>query len=237
MYRKAAETPDRALCCVPQPPQYLPGLVVPPIMHEMNYGCGSTVHLQDMRADQTVLYVGVGGGLEALQFAYFTRRPGGVVAIDPVPEMREVARRNLEQAARLNDWFDPGFVEIREGDALDLPVDDGEINLAIPFLDAEPKSDTDKVRYLCLRAGLFLSRGRIAEARRDLDQPHRLADGGVERAQPAVRQHQHQRGADAERSEALVEVGQVGRHHRLHVRVGAGGGEPLVLANLGTRLR
>jgi len=130
VYRKAAETPDATLCCVPQAPMYLPGLHVPPIMHEMNYGCGSTVHLQDMRADQRVLYVGVGGGLEALQFAYFARRPGGVIAIDPVPEMRDAAADNLRLAARLNDWFDPSFVDIRDGDALDLPVDDGAVDLA-----------------------------------------------------------------------------------------------------------
>jgi len=130
VYREAARTPDRGLCCVPQAPPYLPGLTVPPIMHAMNYGCGTTVHLRDMRPEQTVLYVGVGGGLEALQFAYFTRRPRGVIAIDPVAEMRDAAARNLELAASMNDWFDPSFVDIRDGDALDLPVDDGQIDLA-----------------------------------------------------------------------------------------------------------
>ena len=130
VYRQAAEAPDRSLCCAPRAPLYLPGLVIPPIMHQMNYGCGSTVHLADMRQDQRVLYVGVGGGLEALQLAYFARRPGGVIAIDPVAEMRQAARRNLEEAARLNAWFDPAFVEIRDGDALDLPVDNASVDLA-----------------------------------------------------------------------------------------------------------
>ncbi len=130
VYRKAAQNPDAGLCCVPQAPKYLPGLVIPSIMHEMNYGCGTTVHAQDMTENQTVLYVGVGGGLEALQLAYYTRRPGGVIAIDPVAEMRDVAQANLQEAAIHNDWFDPSFVDIRDGDALDLPVDDDSINLA-----------------------------------------------------------------------------------------------------------
>ena len=130
VYRQAAQTPDRSLCCVAQRPLYLPGLVVPSVMHEMNYGCGSTVHPADMSEGQRVLYVGVGGGLEALQFAYFTRRPGGVIAIDPVSEMREAARKNLQAAADLNAWFDPSFVDIRDGDALDLSVDDESIELA-----------------------------------------------------------------------------------------------------------
>lgn len=130
VYRQAALQPDASLCCVPQTPKYLPGLTIPGIMHDMNYGCGTTVHLEDMVKDQRVLYVGVGGGLEALQLAYFTRRPGGVIAVDPVGEMRNKARENLEEAARLNDWFDPSFVDIRAGDALDLPVDDESADMA-----------------------------------------------------------------------------------------------------------
>ncbi len=130
VYRQAAQAPDATLCCVEQSPKYLPGLVIPGIMHEMNYGCGTTIHLEDMKPDQRVLYVGVGGGLEALQLAYFTRRPGGVVAIDPVAEMREAAIRNLELAATRNPWFDPSFVEVRAGDALALPVEDGSVDLA-----------------------------------------------------------------------------------------------------------
>ncbi len=130
VYRDAAQAPAEALCCVPQAPMYLPGLTIPGIMHDMNYGCGSTVHPQDMKDGQRVLYVGVGGGLEALQLAYFARHAGGVIAIDPVAEMRDAARKNLEEAARLNDWFDPSFVDIRDGDALHLPVEDESVDLA-----------------------------------------------------------------------------------------------------------
>ncbi|MEM7577179.1 MAG: arsenosugar biosynthesis arsenite methyltransferase ArsM [Planctomycetota bacterium] len=130
VYADAAAAPADNLCCVPMAPRYLPGLDIPKVMHQMNYGCGSTVHLQDMTADQTCLYVGVGGGLEALELAYFSRRPGGVIAVDPVAEMREAARKNLELAAETNDWFDPEFVTIVDGDALHLPVDDDAVNFA-----------------------------------------------------------------------------------------------------------
>ena len=130
VYREAANAPATNLCCVPQSPRFLPGLHVPDIMHEMNYGCGSTVHLQDMRPNQTMLYVGVGGGLELLQLAYFARRPGAVIGVDPVPEMRMKAKENLELAAESNEWFDPSFVDIREGDALRLPIDDEAVDFA-----------------------------------------------------------------------------------------------------------
>lgn len=130
VYRDAAKQPAENLCCVTQSPRFLPELSIPDIMHEMNYGCGSTVHLQDMKPDQTMLYVGVGGGLELLQLAYFARRPGAVIGVDPVAEMREAAIENLRLAAESNPWFDPSFVEILDGDALNLPLEDDSVNFA-----------------------------------------------------------------------------------------------------------
>jgi hypothetical protein len=73
-YSEVAQTPQVGLCCVQSSPLQLPGLKIPAQMQEMNYGCGTTVHPTELANDPTVLYVGVGGGLEALQFAYFSRR-------------------------------------------------------------------------------------------------------------------------------------------------------------------
>jgi ubiquinone/menaquinone biosynthesis C-methylase UbiE len=125
VYAQAALAADPALCCVAGTQWAFPDLDIPPILQEMNYGCGSTVHPADLLGELPILYVGVGGGLEALQFAYFRRRPGGVIAIDPVAEMRDAARRNLELAAHSNPWFDPAFVTILDGTAEALPVADG----------------------------------------------------------------------------------------------------------------
>jgi ubiquinone/menaquinone biosynthesis C-methylase UbiE len=130
VYAEAALTPDAELCCTQSPVWQLPDLHVPPAMIAMNYGCGSTVNPRDLHAGDTVLYVGVGGGLEALQFAYFTRRPASVLAVDPVGEMRDKARANLEEAARLNPWFRPEFVRIVEGDAFALPAENNSVSIA-----------------------------------------------------------------------------------------------------------
>ena len=62
VYREAAETPDVGLCCTTTPIWDLPGLDMPKIMLEMNYGCRSTVHPRDLVHDPKILYVGVGGG-------------------------------------------------------------------------------------------------------------------------------------------------------------------------------
>ena len=67
VYAEAARQPDDALCCTSSPVWRLPDLRVPPLMLQMNYGCGSTVDPRDVHGDDTILYVGVGGGLEALQ--------------------------------------------------------------------------------------------------------------------------------------------------------------------------
>src|SRR6266852_2011023 len=129
VYAAAAKQPDAGLCCARSPSWHFPDLHVPPSMLEMNYGCGTTVDPRDLRASDTILYVGVGGGLEALQFAYFTRRPGGVIAVDPVAEMRSRAGANFAEAARLNSWFRPEFVTLLDGNALALPVADASVSV------------------------------------------------------------------------------------------------------------
>ena len=128
-YTEVAETPDVGLCCVQSTPLKLPDLNVPLVMQEMNYGCGTTVHPAELADSPVVLYVGVGGGLEALQFSYFSRRPGAIIAVDPVDSMREAAVRNLKVAAEENDWFDPSFVEVKAGDAFAIPMPDESVDV------------------------------------------------------------------------------------------------------------
>ncbi len=160
LYRRAAEQPDDTLCCVSSPPWRMPDLTIPDAMFDMNYGCGTTVHPRDVPAEGAVLYIGVGGGLELLQFASLARRPGGVIGVDPVPEMLEASRRNLALARELNPWLDPSYVDLRRGDALDLPIDDGVVGL---------------VAQNCL-FNIF----REAELDRALSEAHRvLAPGGA----------------------------------------------------------
>lgn len=130
VYREAALNPDKGLCCTTTPVWQLPGLAIPQTMLDMNYGCGSTVNPRDLAGSPDVLYVGVGGGMEVLQFAYFSRRPGAVIGLDVVDEMMAACRENLKQAEAANDWFQSGFVDLRKGDALALPIDSGSIDIA-----------------------------------------------------------------------------------------------------------
>ncbi len=130
VYATAAQTPQASLCCTSTPTWHLPDLDVPQAMLERNYGCGTTIHPRDLANAENALYVGVGAGMEALQFSYFLRRKGAVLAIDKVPEMLATARSLLNEAASRNGWFDPSFVDLREGDALSLPVESESVDVA-----------------------------------------------------------------------------------------------------------
>lgn len=130
VYKEAAENPQVGLCCTTTPVWQLPGLKIPKKMLDMNYGCGSTVNPRDLVNDPSILYVGVGGGMELLQFSYFSRRKGGVIGIDVVEEMITASRENFIEAEKQNPWFKSEFVDLRNGDALSLPVPDNSIDVA-----------------------------------------------------------------------------------------------------------
>lgn len=130
LYKNAALTPDVGLCCTTTPIWKFPGLEIPMIMQEMNYGCGSTISAQDLINNPKILYVGVGGGMELLQFSYFSRQKGGVIGVDVVDEMLEASRKNFILAEEQNDWFKSEFVELKKGDALNLPIEDESIDIA-----------------------------------------------------------------------------------------------------------
>ena len=130
VYKEAALTPDVGLCCTTSPIWKLPSLEIPSIMLEMNYGCGTTVHPRDLADNPNILYVGVGGGMEVLQFAYFSRKKDGVIGVDVVDEMLDSCKDNLKLAEEQNDWFQSDFVSLRKGDALNLPIDDESIDVA-----------------------------------------------------------------------------------------------------------
>ena len=129
-YRDAAITPNVGLCCTTTPVWVLPELDMPKRMLQMNYGCGSTVNPRDLGNNPTILYVGVGGGMELLQFSYFSRRKGGVIGVDMVEEMLDASRDNFVEAERLNPWFKSDFVSLRKGDALNLPIKDNSVDVA-----------------------------------------------------------------------------------------------------------
>ena len=130
VYKEAAENPQAGLCCTTTPVWQLPGLSVPKKMLEMNYGCGSTVNPRDLVNNPKILYVGVGGGMELLQFAYFSRQIDGVTGVDIIDEMLKACKENIVEGEKQNPWFRSEFVRLVKGDALHLPIEDNSIDIA-----------------------------------------------------------------------------------------------------------
>jgi SAM-dependent methyltransferase len=130
LYTQAALSPNVGLCCTTTPIWKFPGLEIPKIMQEMNYGCGSTVAAQDLINNPKILYVGVGGGMELLQFSYFSRQKSGVIGVDSVDAMLDACQNNLVEAESQNEWFHRDFIELKKGNALNLPVEDKTIDVA-----------------------------------------------------------------------------------------------------------
>jgi SAM-dependent methyltransferase len=160
-YREAALTPQQGLCCTTSPVWQLPGLAMPKKMLAMNYGCGSTVHPRDLAGNPTVLYVGVGGGMELLQFAYFSRRRGAVIGLDVVEEMLAACRDNLREAEAQNDWFSADFVDLRRGDALRLPIADAAVDVAAQNCLFNIFHDRELERALSEMYRVLRPRGRL----------------------------------------------------------------------------
>ena len=130
IYRDAALTPDVGLCCTTTPVWQFPELSIPQIMLEMNYGCGSTVNPRDLVNSPKILYVGIGGGMELLQFSYFSRKKGNIIGVDIVDEMIQSCANNLIKAEEENTWFDKDFIDLKKGTALELPIEDNSIDVA-----------------------------------------------------------------------------------------------------------
>jgi len=75
-----------------------------------------------------------------------------------------------------------------------------------------------------------------ATGRARLHQTHRETRGGGHRGQATRRQHQEQRTPKTECLQLGLQAAQVAGHDGLHIGIGGGGGEALVLAHLGRHL-
>lgn len=171
IYKEAALIPDVGLCCTTNPIWELPGLKIPTIMQQMNYGCGSTVHARDLTNSPKILYVGAGGGMELLQFAYFSRQANGVIGIDVVDEMLEASRKNFIEAEKQNDWFKSSFVDLRKGDALNLPVDDNSIDVAAQNCLFNIFKEEDLEKAISEMYRVLKPRGRLVMSDPTCEQP------------------------------------------------------------------
>ena len=103
---------------------------VPEEVLRVSYGCGTPAGLATVRPGETVLDIGSGGGIDCFEAARRVGPTGRVVGVDMTDEMLALARRNAPIVAA-NLGYPASNVEFRKGQAENLPVEDGAIDLII----------------------------------------------------------------------------------------------------------
>jgi SAM-dependent methyltransferase len=86
-------------------------------------GLGNPHRIGPVEPGETVLDIGSGAGTDLLLSARRTGPHGKAIGVDPTPGMREVAA-SFAQEAGLSD-----IIELRQGSAEDLPVENGSIDV------------------------------------------------------------------------------------------------------------
>jgi arsenite methyltransferase len=87
-------------------------------------GCGNPLAVAELRAGETVLDLGSGGGIDVLLSAQRVGPTGRAIGVDMTDEMLELARRNAAEAGATNVEFVKGTIEA-------LPLGDSTVDVVI----------------------------------------------------------------------------------------------------------
>lgn len=112
-------------------------------------GCGNPTVLIELKAGETVLDLGSGGGIDVLLSARRVGETGFVYGLDMTDEMLALAEQNREQAGVENVKFLKGHIE-------DIPLPDSSVDVIISNCVINLSADKDAVlreAYRVLRPG------------------------------------------------------------------------------------
>jgi ubiquinone/menaquinone biosynthesis C-methylase UbiE len=90
----------------------------------MGLGCGNPVAIAALKAGETVLDLGCGGGFDCFLASKRVGVSGYVIGVDMTPDMITLARKNAEEGGYTN-------VDFRLGEIEHLPVADGTVDVII----------------------------------------------------------------------------------------------------------
>ena len=115
-------------------------------------GCGNPTAVAELRAGETVLDLGSGGGIDVLLSAQRVGPTGFAYGLDMTDEMLELARRNASAAGATNVAFHKGTIE-------DIPLADASVDVVIS--NCVINLSTDKAAVLAEIARVLRPGGRI----------------------------------------------------------------------------
>jgi SAM-dependent methyltransferase len=105
---------------------------------EASLGCGNPTALIDLKAGETVLDLGSGGGIDVLLSARRVGPTGKVYGLDMTDEMLALARENQRRAGATN-------VEFLKGDIEHVPLPDNSVDVIISNCVINLSSDKPRV--------------------------------------------------------------------------------------------
>jgi SAM-dependent methyltransferase len=101
-------------------------------------GCGNPTTLIDLKAGETVLDLGSGGGIDVLLSAKRVGPSGKVYGLDMTDEMLALARENQQKAGATN-------VEFLKGEIEAIPLPDASVDVIISNCVINLSADKDRV--------------------------------------------------------------------------------------------
>jgi ubiquinone/menaquinone biosynthesis C-methylase UbiE len=101
-------------------------------------GCGNPTALTELKAGETVLDLGSGGGIDVLLSARRVGPTGKVYGLDMTDEMLALARENQKKAGA-------GNVEFLKGEIEDIPLPDNSVDVIISNCVINLSADKDRV--------------------------------------------------------------------------------------------
>jgi SAM-dependent methyltransferase len=119
----------------------------------MGLGCGNPQQIASLKAGETVLDLGCGGGFDCFLAAKKVGKNGKVIGVDMTPEMVSKARKNVLSSGLVN-------IDIRLGEIENLPVADNCIDVIMSNCVINLSPDKSRVfaeAYRVLKTG-----GRLA---------------------------------------------------------------------------
>lgn len=98
--------------------------VIPEEAGDISLGCGNPLAMASLKAGETVLDIGSGGGIDVFLAANRVGYSGHVIGVDMTPAMLKRSRESAEKHGYTQ-------VEFRQGDAENLPVEDNSVDVVI----------------------------------------------------------------------------------------------------------
>ncbi len=123
-YGRAAESPEKDLCCPTSYPKDHVGHIPKDVIDRF-YGCGSPVALTELKPGETHLDLGSGAGIDCFIASKFVGKAGRSIGVDMTDAMLQVAHACAPVVAKNLGWSN---VEFRKGFLETLPVETGTVD-------------------------------------------------------------------------------------------------------------